>query len=251
MAKKKFIGVCTPSLGMVPLEWANVFRVLMTPLNYGLVNFFTVDTKGGEIAEGRNNCVHQALASDTDDMEVTHLFWWDDDVICDPAAIMALIRHERDIASGVYFSKSEYSEPLIFPGPGGGTSPFLPGQAFETWGHGMGLTLVRIGVYRRMMEAFPDLPRDKYGRFGWYRTEGLQDAKLEGNVLWVGGTEDLYFLGNAGKMGITPLVDCSQAAFGWHLDTKAQTGYPPKQWAQRIRGEPVTWDTPGGVVTWG
>jgi hypothetical protein len=69
-------------------------------------------------------------------------------------------------------------------------------------------------------------------------------------MLDCGGTEDLYFLDLAGKLGFKPLVDCGKWAFGWHFDLKSLRGYPEKQFAQWAAAEPVTWDTPDGVVTW-
>jgi hypothetical protein len=68
--------------------------------------------------------------------------------------------------------------------------------------------------------------------------------------MWMGGTEDLYFLDAAGRLGYRPLVDTSRLAFGWHYDRERRQGYPKKQWNQRIKGEPIVWDTPDGPVKW-
>jgi hypothetical protein len=248
--RKKFIAACTPTLGSVSIEWASTLRAMAWPLNTGYVNFFTLDVQGGEIAETRNRCVQLALDYDTPACEVSHIFWLDDDVIASRMALLQLLSHNRDIASGVYFTRCDPAEPLIFPGRGAGTTPFVPDQAFETWGHGMGLTLIRTDVYRRMA-AETDLGRDRYGRPAWYRTTGAETATFEDGVLWMGGTEDLYFLDAAGKLGYKPIIDTSRFAFGWHYDAAQRQGYPKKQWKQRMGGQPIVWDTPNGPVTWG
>ena len=246
----KFVAVCTPTLGMVTIEWASALRALLLPLNSGYCECFGKDDVGGEIAEGRNGCVARALSYETDDREITHLFWLDDDVIAPRTAIIRLMSHDVDIAAGVYFLKCPISEPLIFPGRGAGTSPFVPDQVFETWGVGMGITLVKTSVYRRMREDL-ELPLDKYGKPQWYKTPSALDAVVVDEVLFAGGTEDLYFCDRAGKMGCKVVADTSRYAFGWHYDCRNGIGYPEKQWRQHMAGEAITWDTPGGVVTWG
>jgi hypothetical protein len=248
--KMKFIAVCTPTLGIVTIEWASALRALIMPLNTGYCECFGKDTVGGEIAEGRNGCVATALSYENSEREVTHLFWLDDDVICSRTALVALLHHNKDIASGVYFTKAEPAEPLIFPGRGCGTTSFIPNKVFETWGHGMGLTLVKTDVYKNMRDELK-LPLDKYGRPQWYKTPDITDMEIQNDVLFVGGTEDLYFLHQANKIGYRPIVDTTQYAFGWHYDYKKRQGYPTKQWDQFQANKPIIWPTEDGDVVWG
>ncbi len=247
--RKKFIALATPTLGSVSIEWASTLRALAFPLNTGYVNFFTIDVAGGEIAETRNRCVQLALDYETADCEVSHILWLDDDVIASRMALLRLLSHNTDIASGVYFTKCDPAEPLIFPGRGCGTTPFVPDQVFETWGCGMGICLVRTEVYRRMAREI-DLGRDRYGRPAWYRTTGAEHATFEDGVLWMGGTEDLAMLNLAGSIGYRPVVDTSRLCFGWHYDAANRKGYPREQWQQRMTGQPIVWPTPDGPVTW-
>jgi hypothetical protein len=251
MIRKKFIAVCTPTLGSVSISWASVLRGLAFPLNSGYVNFFVIDENGGEIAETRNRCVQLALDYETPTSEVSHIFWIDDDVIISTRALLKLLSLNRDIASGVYFTKCDPSEPLIFPGRGAGTTPFVPDQLIETWGHGMGLCLVRTEVYKRMAKEL-DLGRDKYGRTQWYKTTGAEHATVDpdDNSIWMGGTEDLAMLNEASKLGYKPVVDTSRQAFGWHFCRESRQGYPKRQWGQFMRGETITWDTPDGPKAW-
>ena len=249
MSRMKFIAVCVPSLGQVSLEWAAAFRDLQLPNNVGIVRVFVKDEVGGEIAEARNRCVSLALGMDSDRIEITHLFWLDDDVICTPLALIALHHKNVDIASGVYFTKSEFSTPLIYPGRIEGHTPFAPDQCFETWGHGMGLCLIKVGVYRRMKDELA-LKNDKYGNSEWYRKPNFEDTEVDDKAICTGGTEDLYFLHRAGGMGYKPLVDTGKWAFGWHFDSRAQKGYPLEQWGQFSKQQPVLWPTPDGPKEW-
>ncbi len=244
--KTRIIALCTPTLGLLHVNWVAAFTELIWPLNTGKAQLFVV---GKPVAEARNELVARALSVENEDREVTHVMWIDDDVIIPRTALLQLLRHRRPIASGVYFTRAELAEPLIFPNAGGGTMEFVPDRAFEVWGHGMGLTLVETEVYRRMQREL-DLPNDKYGYPEWYKTTGGEDVYLEKEILTGAGTEDLYFLYRAGKMGLSGFVDCTANAFGWHHERKSNKGYPERQYAQMKKGQPIVWETSEGVVTW-
>lgn len=250
-AKKKFIAVCTPSLGTVSIWWTRAFVNLMWPMNYGKVVFFLQDDVStpnrNEIAENRNKLVRTALDFESDNREVSHIFWLDDDVIVPAAAVMQLLSHDRDIASGVYFTKApgRLSEPLIFPSRVGGTDRFIPNRTYEVWGHGMGLCLVKTDVYRKMESG---MDRDSYGNPEFYKTVREYTATDFG--LDCGGTEDLDFLNKAAAYGYRPLVDTGAYAFGWHFDLKTNKGYPEEQFDQLRKAQTIRWDTPDGPVEW-
>ncbi len=247
---QKYLSLCTPSLGLVSIDWAGGLRGLVWPMNYGYVSFFNVDQHGGEIAEMRNSCVGKSLKFESEEREVTHIFWLDDDVYPSRLVVPKLLALNTPIASGCYFSKCDAPEPLIFPGPVEGTSPFVPDQVLDVWGHGMGLCLIRTEVYRRMADEL-DLGTDKYGNPAWYRTLGGEHSTMSADGILRGAmTEDLYFLDRARELGYQPRVDTSAPAFGWHYDARKRQGYPQKQWGQMRAFGPVTWDTPEGLVTW-
>lgn len=245
--KAKIIVLCTPSLGAVSLWWARQIAGLLWPLNIGKRHLFLRDSVGGEIAETRNRIVKMALELENDQVEVDSLFWVDDDVLITQGALLQLYTHHKPIVSGVYFTKSQIPEPLIFPARLHGTAPFVPDQVLEVWGHGMGLTLVKADVYRRM-ERELQLPKDKHGATEFYKTN--REYKVEGQMLDCGGTEDLYFLDMAGRLGYRPAVDCGKWAFGFHYDLARHRGYPEPQFKQWAAAQPVTWQTDKGLVTW-
>lgn len=241
--KKKFIALCVPTLGQVTARWASHMMDLIQPMNVGRCRIMV---HGKPVAEARNECVQRALDMEASDREVTHLFWIDDDVLASATALVKLYYHHRDIVSGVYFTKEEIAQPLIFPGKTAGTCPYVPDALMEVWAHGMGLTLVRTDVYRRMKDELK-LGTDAYGHTAWYETPGPQ---FEGNILNAGGTEDLFFCDRAVIMGYKPLVDCTSHAFGWHIDRHTQRVYPEAQFKQILKGEEAVWQTPDGPRKW-
>lgn len=245
--KVKIIAMCTPTLGEVSIHWHSDVQRLMWPLNCGRAFFYTV---GKPVAEARNECVFRAMEwnKQHDSREITHLFWVDDDVFVPEGALIALHNHRRDIASGVYFTRCEPGEALIFSGRGCGTVPFIPDQIMEVWGHGMGLTLITMAVYQRMLDE--GLPKDQFGMPEWYKTENEYKLDPKIGMAWHGGTEDLYFLDKTDKLGYRPLVDCTSNCFGWHYCRKAKMGYPKKQFIAMTKGEPVIFDTPQGPRQW-
>ncbi len=258
----KVIARCTPSLGDVSIWWARATECIFWPNNHGKAIFYDRDYAGDEVAEVRNKIVEAVLRYDAEAHKVSHLFWVDDDVLVFPGCLLELLHQDRDIASGVYFTKmpGNLSSPLWYPDNGGGTARFLPDRIEEVWGHGMGLTLVKTEVYKRIrdevltrtVDGQQQRLTDKYGRPRWYHrtdqtTELWQD---EHDLTHMGMTEDIYFLSLAHKLGYKPAIVTTKHAFGFHYDKARDVGYPEKQWQQWSSGEPIVWATPDGPVTW-
>ncbi len=247
---QEVIAVLTPTLGYASFWYFTGLLGLVWPMNKGKAVLPTTDHQGNEVAEMRNRLVAMMLAADdAGPAKVTHLMWLDDDVIVGPAAMLALASHDRDVASGVYFSKFEFPEPLIFDGPSAGTGTFAPGGTRESWGWAQGLSLVKLDVYRRMRDEMKLAP-DRYGCPSWYES-GFQQAMRNGNFHSV-GTEDFPFFERCNQLGYSCLQDMSREAFGYHYDLKTDQGYPQRQWEQFKRREPVVWPAQGerGEVVW-
>lgn len=249
--RKVQIAQCTPSLGMVSIWWSRCVQCVLQPNNAGRSIFYLRDKVGGEIAEVRNALVEQVLNHATPH---SHIFWIDDDVLVFPGCLLELFNQDADICAGVYFTKlpDNLATPLIYDAEGTGAAGFPPNAVLDVWGHGMGLTLVRTDVYRRMADEL-EIGKDKYGRPRWYRTFKMEEevAEDEKGVVGVGYTEDLYFLKNANKLGYVPRVVTSKHAFGFHYDAENDQGYPTRQWKQWVSGEPITWEmTNGPPVVW-
>lgn len=248
--KKKIIAVAVPSRGTVSMWWTRAVLNIAWPLNMGR-KFLFVQDDGSEpqIAEARNSLVAQALVLETETAEVEAIMWIDDDVLVNPGCVLALYNHHAAIASGVYFTKCDLPEPLIFPGRVAGTMKFPADKILKgVWGHGMGLTLVKLSVYKALTERGFVTTKDRHGNPEWYKT--TQDYKVEEGMLDCGGTEDLYFCQLCREAGIASLVDCTRHAFGWHYDLAAQQGFPRPQFEKYRKAQPIEWDTDDGTVTW-
>ncbi len=240
---QEVIAVLTPTLGYASFWYFTGVLGLIWPMNKGKGVMPVTDHVGGEIAEMRNRLVSMMLAADeAGPTRVTHVMWLDDDVIIGPAAMLALASHDRDIASGTYFSKIDQSEPLIFDGPSAGTGKFLAGKTRDSWGWAQGLSLVKLDVYRRIRDEL-DIGKDKYGCPAWYESS-LHQAMKNGNFASP-STEDFPFFDKCNKLGYVCLQDMGREAFGFHYDLNADQGYPKAQWEQFRRREPIIWPASG------
>jgi hypothetical protein len=130
------------------------------------------------VDRARNAIVTQALQ-----LDATHLFWLDQDVVVPPDAVMRLLAHGEPVAAGIYRRRSEPHEMLAYE-----LEPFrmleLPlDTTVRVPGIHMGCTLVATWVYRRL-------------EGDWYR-----DSPEQG--------EDVWFCRRLAELGLDVLVDTS------------------------------------------
>lgn len=169
-----------PTLGRpVPLDWALSFKSQAPPINYNTV-FHIIS--GRAIDYARNEMVKVAL-----DKGCKYIFFLGDDVVPPNHALRQLIyRLDNDIdksigaVGGVYCTKSDPSNPLVFRGNGAGSYwDWKIGEFFEVTGLGMDCTLIRTDVFKEMKEPyFKTVSEDNF-------LDGINQAEE-----W---TEDLYF----------------------------------------------------------
>ncbi len=247
MEKEQYIALATPSRGLVAIDWAGSIRSLAWPKGYGHISFFVVD---GDTAEARNCCVEKVLQFETDEREITHIFWLDDDVHPGRLVVPRLLSHGADIVSGVYLTKSEVPETMLFPALGRPVLPFVPNKVFDIWACGLGLVLVKTEVYKRMAQEL-DLGVDRFGRTAYHKYLGAEAVAFDGGIMKGEMSEDIYFMERARQIGYSPKVDTCELAFAWHYDAKKRIGYPREQYTQLRSGKPIVWNTPEGPVTWG
>lgn len=247
-AKPKLIVVLTPTLGMFSANWHVAMTQMAYPMNWQRGFIPGRDVVGGQIGQVRNKLVDICFNLEKEkDVRIDYVMWLDDDVLVSKLCLLTLLAHEREVAAGVYFTKSDPAQPLIFPGPSAGTSPFLPDQCFDSWGYAQGLSVVKLDVYREIIAA-GIVEKDEYGNWEFYKQPGLGFTP-KGDLI-TGGTEDFHFFDLLNKIGVVPLVDCTKHAFGFHFDAREWTGYPVEQWRAWEKQEPVVWRTKDGDVTW-
>lgn len=169
----------------VPIEWALSLPTFQYPMGMSISWILCKDTRRGE---QRDALVQRAL-----DMGAEWLMFIDDDTVIPNYAIQQLhyqLNQHPDVAviGGIYCTKSEFPEPLVFQELGGG--PFWDwklGEIFECKGIGAGCMMVRSS-------AIKDIPKP------WFRD--TNDAPIgvienhngvEAASIGNGFTDDLFF----------------------------------------------------------
>ena len=136
-------GMRIPAL--VPIQWALSHMNMVTPLNTTMSYL----TEWGRLsAEARQIMTQQAIR-----MKAKYILYWDDDTLPPPMGLYTLHnwmeRHpEAGAVSGVYTTRVEPNEPLIYTHHGEGAAwdfPMGPGaDPVPIFGAGAGFLLVRV-----------------------------------------------------------------------------------------------------------
>lgn len=210
LQKRIMIGVAT--LGVIRVEWDVHRRGQVIPINWqcGEVTANHLpDTfgMGYHTADAQNLCLERAYLD-----KYEWLLLWEDDVLAPFDSMLRLAVHmekmRAPIISGLYFSKSEPTWPLIFRGRGNGA--FLDFKLGETkdrngkitydglvWADGVptGFCLIHSSIFRWAWENSPDyqLPDGrKIKRVFKFPRESWFDPELDRYFAQM-GTSDLDF----------------------------------------------------------
>ena len=100
---KIMIGVATAEYAR-KADFYDHFNVLAKP-----VNSYCTFAHGQSPARNRNVIIKQAL-----DMDCTHIFFIDDDVVIPPDGLMKLLARDKDIVSGLYLMRNHPHYPIAF-----------------------------------------------------------------------------------------------------------------------------------------
>lgn len=180
-----------PSRGPTHVNWCMSMLNMRWPINQSTKRGIIV---GEDVAQARNNFVLEAQAVDA-----KYLFFVDDDVLVPPNTPIELInqmdRHpEWDMLTGVYVTKTDPPEPVLFGGKVGSAGVHWDweiGTQFPVWASGMGCALIR-------MTAFDKFPAPWFAFT--HEAEGVT-SKEEG--------EDIYFCRKLMEAGGTIMADGS------------------------------------------
>jgi SAM-dependent methyltransferase len=231
------IGI--PSFGMVSTYFLQARASMQFPLVSSSVDKIVLNKP---IAEARNEIVEFALGQNAN-----YIFWLDDDVVAPSDSFLKLYRHNKDIINGVYWSKSNPPMPLLFRGHlSGSYYNWHIGDLIEIDAAGMGLTLVKTDVYRRMAKELGG---------PWYSTEYFSFPGVEGAFSPPNNTEDLYFYWKAKKLGYTIYADTTVQALHFEKNSRIFYGMPPNSpqqnaaWTINPQGEKLVADIGAGPIT--
>lgn len=228
------LGVPFGGRPLVP-EWAFTYAHLSVPLNLNVAHITTrgmLREDGSStipIAEAREMLVDQALAK-----KCRYLFLLDDDVQPPLTALRTLynelLQHEGEgvaAITGIYTTKAEPGEPVIFRTEGGG--PFWnwrQGDVFDIAECGAGCLLIDL-------EAIRHIPRP------WFQFVDVTPQVNDQQQHFMVGScsEDLYFSRLLQKEGLRLLAHGGVLCNHW--DWKQQKAYALADYSFPVRDERV------------
>jgi hypothetical protein len=256
------IARCTPLRphGMVSGWWSMCMENLLWINSVARVPFQVRDMEGNHVDMSRNQLASEVLKWDirVGKGGTKYILWVDDDVLIYSPGLLfqmesTMKEHSADAVMGVYCIKAPGVQPMIFDGPHAGPTLFVPDQIRETWGGHMGLTLIKLEVYRRMLEEL-QLPLDESGLHSeFYKTTWMRPEHFkvdEQGFCDIGHTEDFHFWHNFHRLGLKVMVDMTEHAFGFHYDAEKNIGWPARQWQQFGQGKPLSFTVNGQEVHW-
>lgn len=148
--------VGTPATGLVRIEWLQARMGQVIPVNWSWVQAY--EYLSGyfplryQVADAQNLIVRHAIEKDFE-----WLLLWEHDVIPQPDALLRLNDYIREakypVVSGLYFTRSQPAEPLIFRGKGTGAYyDWEMGDVVWCDGVPTGFLLVHVGLLRAMWD---------------------------------------------------------------------------------------------------
>lgn len=241
-AVREFVAIGIPTFGLVNIFWASrLFGQLRHPMNRDVRVLVVVGT---EVGLARNEIVSRIFEMEAAEpgRRCSHLLFVDDDVLVHPDLLLKLMADDRPIVGGLYYAKTSVPQPLVLHGESDGIrQSWEPGELVECWAHGMGATLIRMEVFRRLRDETA-LGADERGHLNYFET--TRDAavlKADGTAAVRNQTEDVNFLRKAAALGYVPTVDTGAQAFGWHWSQAEQRAFPIRQWAEYQSKGTITW----------
>jgi hypothetical protein len=237
--------IVTPTLGIIRAEWAMSRYGQAIPCNWAQ----------SSASLGIGSCVPMHyLVADAQNLGCEDclkkgfewLLFWEDDVLAPPDAFLRLnqymLSEDIPVVSGLYFTKSKFSEPIVYRGPGVG--PYLNFEIGDkVWASGIptGFLLIHSKVIEVMWDE-----SEVYTTLGGRETRRVFEtpAKIYYNTKTKShsagrGTSDLYWcarvirenvLKRAGWLKIGrrkyPFL-CDTRIFCKHIDLTTGRQYPP------------------------
>ena len=154
------VMIATPTKGMVRMEWVMARYGQIVPVNWSQVQYvqflYTASPIRFNVANAQNVIVKQVIEKDFE-----WLLLIEDDVILPETAFLTLNKYIREetapVVSGLYFTKSDPPEPLVFRGRGN--------SYYGNWKIGdlvwadavpTGCLLIHAGILREMWKESPE-----------------------------------------------------------------------------------------------
>lgn len=211
--------VATPTMGNVRIEWVSARYGQLIPVNWSMVTMMQYMNSyvpmRFQVADAQNVIVKEAI-----EKQFEWLLLIEDDTCPPPDALVRFNTYIREnkypVVSGLYYTKSEPSEPLIFRGRG---TSFYDNWKLgdKVWADGVptGCLLIRVSLLKAMWDDAPEYITPVGGQktrkvFETPSKVWFDEARGQYNTL--GGTSDLDW--------------CTRVIKGKYL---AKAGYPEIQ----------------------
>lgn len=179
-----------PTRGKIDARVVESWWALQAPMNQ---RFIRMMVKGMEVGDAYNTAIRMAL-DNPDLSKWRYVLTLEEDNLPPWDGLLKLLesidgRKKYDAMGGLYWTKGEQGQPMIYGNPNEPVN-FLPqipqpDCIQECHGLGMGFTLFRLDVFRRLPEP-------------WFRTVQEQHGQ---------GTQDLYAFGNMRRLGMRIACD--------------------------------------------
>lgn len=177
-----------PTRGSIPARAVESWLSLMPPMNQAFVRMFVA---GLEVADAYNKAI-DLIQTHPQLKNFKYMLTLEEDNVPPPDGLLKLYESidEYAIVGGLYFTKGEAGQPMIYGDPKGILSfqPQIPkiNKIQECNGVGMGFTLFDLKLFKD-----DKIPKP------WFRT--IQEWTPEHGSAQ--GTQDLYFMGNVRRAG--------------------------------------------------
>lgn len=196
--------VCViPTRGMVMAKVVERWWQMMVPMNQPFVRMFIQGMEVGDAYNAGVECILQQLP------DFKYMLTLEEDNTPPPDGLLKLYESidEYAIVGGLYFTKGEGGQPMIYGDPTGIINFMpqipVPDQVQECNGLGMGFTLFRM-----------DLFKDERIEKPWFRTVNEWDPQKG----IAAGTQDLHFMAKVRGLGYRVASD-NRVKVG-HVDTE-------------------------------
>jgi hypothetical protein len=148
------VVICVPIYGWIPAETAASFsQLILNATKNGLLAGFKY-TSNTYIHTARNILIQEAMT-----LNPTHLLFLDADMIVPQDTCQRLLRHQKNIVSGLYYSRKKPYTPIYrkekewVEGPGKQFLTPTPPDKFDEVGFvGFGCVMVSVSVIRKAAE---------------------------------------------------------------------------------------------------
>lgn len=226
-------------LDTITYEWHRKRTALALGTN---INFMELHEDGKEVGDARTSAAYRCLEHQP---QPKYLFFLDYDVLPDFDAFTKLFFRlqtmpDHDIATGVYCCKwMNPADPLIYTTQGEGAFwDWSIGDILTTDAHGirgthMGLTLIRVSLFQRLLDA--GIVNDDIPFFQTIRESERNKTRS--------GTEDLFFYQLLDKLAPRPKIVVDTSVLAGHIDKNQGRTWglpadcPPVKRAKWLTGE--------------